>query len=83
APTERGTKHLRELTRAVSEGFQAAVCFVVQMDDMRWLEPNDATDPAFGRALREAAQAGVEVHAYCCRVTPDSLTISREIPVKL
>lgn len=83
APTERGAKHLRELASAVEQGYRATVCFVVQMDGMKYLTPNDATDPAFGRALREAAAAGVEVRAFCCAVTPDTLTVSHELPVRL
>ena len=32
APTERGTKHIRELTRAVAEGYTAILAFVIPMD---------------------------------------------------
>ena len=83
APTERGTRHLNELIRAKDDGFHAAVCFVIQMDRMRCFKPNDATDPAFGQALREAYHAGVEIHAFCCTAEPDRLEISREIPAVL
>ena len=58
APTERGAKHLRGLLRAAQEGYGAYVLFVIQMEDVQYLHPNDATDPAFGKALREAARAG-------------------------
>ena len=83
APTERGAKHLRGLTEAVKEGCGAYVLFVVQMGDVRYLHPNDATDPNFGKALREAAMAGVKVMAVDCAVTVDSMTIGKEIPVIL
>lgn len=83
APTERGARHLEELAKAVREGFQAWACFVVQMDGMRWLEPNEKTDPAFSKALREAAKAGVNVRAFCCQVYPDSMEIVSELPVHL
>lgn len=83
APTQRGVKHLEELIAARAAGYEAAVCFVVQMERMNWLEPNDATHPEFGAALRRAAKAGVEVLALECRVTPDSLTAKRPIPVRL
>lgn len=58
APTARGTKHLEELTRIRQEGMEAAVLFVVQMDGVTAFSPNDATDPAFGDALRRAKDAG-------------------------
>ena len=83
APTERGAKHLRGLTEAVKEGFGGYVLFVIQMSRVKYLHPNDATDPAFGKALREAAAAGVQVLAVDCQVTEDSMTIGKFVPVQL
>ena len=83
APTERGAKHLRGLTQAVREGCGGFVLFVIQMAEVKHLHPNDATDPEFGKALREAAAAGVQVLAVDCIVTEDSMTIGNFIPVKL
>lgn len=83
APTERGVKHILELQRAVENGLDATLCFVVQMEGVRSLSPNDETHPAFGAALREAAAHGVRVLAYDCAVTPDSLCIRRPLPVVL
>ena len=83
APTERGVKHLRGLLRAVEQGYRAAVFFVIQMKGVTHFRPNDATDPAFGHALREAAAGGVAVLAYDCRVTPDALTLDAPAPVLL
>ena len=83
APTQRGVKHLEELILAKEEGFETAVCFVVQMEGMRVFSPNDETHPAFGAALRKAAAAGVRVIAMECRVTPDTLQITKGIPVSL
>ena len=83
APTERGVKHIRELQRAAETGLDAILFFVVQIRDIHSVAPNDATHPAFGEALREAAAHGVRVLAYDCDVTPDSLKIRREVPVIL
>ena len=83
APTERGTKHLRGLTKLVQEGFGAYVLFVIQMADVKYLHPNDATDPAFGAALREAAAAGVQVLAVDCAVTEDTMQIRLPVLVRL
>lgn len=83
APTQRGVKHLKELTRLCREGYGAGVLFVIQMNQVKYLHPNDETDPAFGKALREAAAAGVQVLAYDCTVTPDSMTIHSPVAVKL
>ncbi|MBQ7000991.1 MAG: DNA/RNA nuclease SfsA [Oscillospiraceae bacterium] len=83
APTDRGAKHLRGLTQAVREGCGGYVLFVIQMADVQHLHPNDATDPNFGNALREAAAAGVTVLAMDCAVTEDTMTIDKPVPVVL
>ncbi len=83
APTERGVKHLNELVSCMADGYEAAVCFVVQMEGMKQFSPNDATHPAFGDALRAAQAAGVQVLAVGCSVTPDSLNITHTIAVVL
>lgn len=83
APTSRGSRHLRELIQAREEGIQGWICFVVQMDHMSRLEPNWRTDPEFSRTLCLAAEAGVQVRAFGCYVTPQGLEIASELPVHL
>jgi len=83
APTVRGAKHLRHLQALCKEGFGAYVLFVVQMEDVLYLHPNDATDPDFASALRSAAAAGVQVLAMDCAVTPDSMTVRKPVEVRL
>ena len=83
APTERGAKHLKELTRLRQEGYGAYVLFVIQMSDVAYLHPNDTTDPAFGAALREAAKAGVQILAMDCAVTCDTMTIQNPVELRL
>ena len=83
APTERGAKHLRGLTEAARNGFGAYVLFVIQMADVAYLHPNDATDPNFAKALREAAANGVEVLAMDCHITVEEMTIRNPVPVRL
>ena len=83
APTERGARHLRELIAAREAGFEAAVLFVIQMQPVKWLEPNDGTDPKFGQALREAYAAGVQVLAVDCAVTEDTMEIGTFVEVRL
>ena len=83
APTQRGVKHIRHLIRAKNEGYRAAILFVIQMEGVAAISPNDATHPAFGEALREAAQNGVEVWATDCTVTPATLVHKDPVPVRL
>ena len=72
APTERGTKHLHELAKAV--GFQPVLMFVIQMDGITEVCGNRETDPAFCKALEDAMEAGVKVLFLPCHVEPDSLS---------
>lgn len=83
APTERGVKHLEELIRCHQEGYEAAICFVIQMEGMIDFAPNDRTHPAFGAALREALEAGVQVIVRECKVTPDGLNMAGPVPIRL
>lgn len=83
APTERGVKHVRELCRCIEEGYEAYIMFVIQMEDVKYFEPNEATHPAFGEALREAKKAGVHILAYACEVRKDLINLSKPVRVYL
>ena len=83
APTQRGAKHLRELTKLAQEGCGAYVLFVIQMEGVKYLHPNDLTDKPFGDALREAKNAGVEIMAYDCKITVNTIDILNKVEVKL
>ena len=79
APTERGIKHLRELTRAVGEGYRATLAFVIQMDGVTEVHPNTETHPQFGKAFEDAKTAGVKILYLKCHVEPDCLVITESI----
>ncbi|MDY3917622.1 MAG: DNA/RNA nuclease SfsA [Candidatus Limivivens sp.] len=83
APTERGVRHIKELVRCRQEGYEACLLFVIQMKGVHCLMPNDRTHPAFGEALRDAAEQGVRIFARDCLVTPDSMTIDQPVKVEL
>lgn len=75
APTERGIKHLRELTRAVGEGYKAALTFVIQMDGVTEVRPNTETHPEFEKAFEDAKAAGLKVLFLKCHVEPDVIVV--------
>jgi sugar fermentation stimulation protein A len=83
APTERGIKHINELITAHNDGYEAYILFVIQMKGVHTFTPNDETHKAFGDALRHAAESGVQVLAYDCRVTPDGMVIDAPVNVEL
>lgn len=83
APTERGVKHIHELTAAKEAGHGAAVLFIIQMPQVDLFRPNWQTHCDFGISLQQAQKAGVAVLAYDCTVTPDSLTAAKPVEVEL
>jgi sugar fermentation stimulation protein A len=83
APTRRGVKHLRELQACVAAGYDAYIVFIVQMKGVDYFEPNWATHPAFGEALRQAGKAGVRILALDCAVGEDSIRAADFVQVRL
>ena len=76
APTERGVKHLDELAAAAQKGYHCQIAFVIQMNGIHTVFPNDDTQPEFGQALRRAVKAGVQVVCCGCHVEADSIQIT-------
>ena len=83
APTERGTRHIKELCEAVGDGYRACVAFVVQTKHVKYFAPNREHDPDFAKQLDTAVKNGMEVICLNCDVTPDSLTIDTYTDTKL
>lgn len=82
APTERGIKHLRELSSLIGEGHRAKILFIVQMENVRYFTPNRITHPQFADELKRAQDAGVEILCYDCTVTDREMIAKSPVPVK-
>lgn len=83
APSDRAIKHVHELADAVRAGYKAYIMLVVQMEGVKYFTPNRKTHPEFADALIEAKKAGVNIIAYDCLVTKESMTINKPVPVYL
>jgi len=83
AVTTRGAKHLKELMHKVEQGDRAAMVFCVPHTGIQKVRPADQIDPEYGRLLREANAAGVEVMAYATSIDEQSIIIDKELPVLL
>ena len=81
APTERGIKHINELIECKSEGYDAHIFFIIQMEKCKYFTPNRKTHPEFAEAVERARANGVGVTALNCKVSPDELKISKEIEI--
>lgn len=73
APTERGVKHIYELIKAKTEGYEVALAFVIQMEGVNEVLPNIETHPEFGTAMSDAREAGVNIIFIKCKVFEDRL----------
>jgi len=83
APTARGTKHVWELAKAVSEGYKGIILFIIQLEGCRYFTPNSETDPSFTDALVQASKQGVRILAYETHVDEHQMSIGKQIPVIL
>jgi len=83
APTQRGTKHIREMIQAVEMGYQGYIIFLVQMKGVKSFTPNRRMDENFSTALREAEKAGVKILVFDANVTPHDITLGERIEYHL
>jgi sugar fermentation stimulation protein A len=83
APTGRGRKHLNELANLKASGDRASVVFIAQREDVQTFNPFEEVDPQFTDALRQVHRQGVDVHAYRCKVSIHSISISNVLKSKL
>lgn len=83
AVTARGARHMDELAKLRRKGTRTAVIFVAQRSDLREIRVDSEVDPEFARALRRAAEAGVEVYGWRCAVTLTGVRLDCEVPVLL
>lgn len=81
AVTTRGARHLDEMAAQVALGKRAVLVFCVQREDVTEVRPADAIDPHYGRRLRAATAAGVEVIALGARVAVEEIRLLRTLPV--
>jgi len=83
AVTTRGLKHLRELENEVAKGHRAVMLYIVQRGDCHTFRPAPEVDPAYAEGLKKAAEAGVEVMALSCEVTPHFIRLSDSLEIQL
>ena len=81
APTERGAKHVRELTEALKEDYESYVIFLIQLKPVSYFTPNALMDPNFSETLINASKKGVHVLAFDSEVESDGISIGRPVPV--
>lgn len=81
--TARGAKHLDELAAMVATGARAVMLFVIQIGSATSFTLARDIDPSYGRAFDRARAAGVEALAMTCKITTESISIAKPVPVVL
>ena len=81
--TERGAKHLIEMTDMVKAGARAVMFYLVQRGDCRSFTVAADLDPTYAKGLKTALAAGVEAVCYGCAVTPDDITVGSPLTLDL
>ena len=82
APTKRGSRHIKTLSKAKKCG-RSVILFIIQRDDANFFNTNNKMDPLFATAIHEASLIGVEAYAYDTKVTLDSITLNKRVPLLL
>ncbi len=82
APTQRGTKHIYEMIKAVEEGYSGFIFFLIQMKGVQSFTPNSLQDPKLAEALSIAKQKGVSIIAYDSVVTMDGIVLGTPIRIQ-
>ncbi|MFH1068697.1 MAG: DNA/RNA nuclease SfsA [Candidatus Glassbacteria bacterium] len=82
AVTERGRKHLEALARAAALGERAVIFFLVQRPDCEFFTTADFIDKTYGETLRRVNAAGVEVIAWCSRLSLEGADLAGRIPYR-
>jgi len=81
--TERGLKHIHELTKVIRRGHRGVFLFFVHRTDCEWMAPAELIDPEYSKALRKAVRGGLEAYAYRAKITLQGISVEKSLPVKL
>lgn len=83
AVTVRGQKHLKELQRLATAGNRCVMFYFIQRMDAGVFKPADHIDAAYGKALRQAVDNGVEVLVYDVHIDLNGISLRNKVPCSL
>ncbi len=81
--TERGAKHLDELSSMVAQGHRAVMVYLIQRADTRRFSLAGDIDPDYAKAFAKAKSAGVEALAFSCRLSPEEISLGKAIALEI
>lgn len=83
AKSERAQKHVSELMRLQKEGYQTALLFIIQREDVQSFSPAKHIDPLYSELLKEAKKNNVRILAYQCTLSEEEIVVVKKMKVTL
>jgi sugar fermentation stimulation protein A len=80
--TERGVKHLQEMSDMVAAGHRAVMVYLIQRADVTRLAFARDIDETYGEAVDRAIKAGVEAIALTCAMSTEAIEVAKVVPIK-
>ena len=77
--TDRGLKHLRDLSKVAKLGKRAVLLFLVQRSDCAAFAVASDIDPAYGKAYLELKQQAIEIMVYSCALSPYAIEVDKKL----
>ncbi|MEM9573614.1 MAG: DNA/RNA nuclease SfsA [Pseudomonadota bacterium] len=79
--TERGAKHLRELSAMAKQGHRAIMIYLIQRSDCEKLQLCRDLDADYCQEFDRAVKAGVEAFAIRCQISPEAIVPEKLVPI--
>ncbi len=79
--TERGAKHLVEMSSMVAQGARAVMVYLIQCQAPQRFALADDKDGNYFAEFRKAKAAGVEALALTCHITLSEIIVDKTIPI--
>jgi sugar fermentation stimulation protein A len=79
--TERGAKHLDELSEMVARGSRAIQLYIIQIPSAERFAVARDIDKDYAAAFDRARRRGVEMLAWRCAITVEGIDIAAPVPV--
>ena len=79
AITERGSKHLKELSKIKDKKTRAIMLYLIQRDDCKYFQIAKEIDEKYNSNLQKAIESGVEVLCYNCKFKNNKIELDKKI----
>ena len=79
AITSRGTKHLKELSRARKKGFVSYILYLIQREDCKSFKIAKDIDQEYKNAFDNALKSGVKILCYDCKISDEEIKLNNQI----